>query len=108
MLSITIFFDQNESLTGSDINRQIIDWRTAWEGHMTYCELNDLFFKTWADKHGIIRGKPVMLIYRMNHAAGAEGLDAVVDESLLAAELKKADLTLMREGEENDLICVHG
>ena len=24
------------------------------------------------------------------------------------AELKKADLTLMREGEENDLICVHG
>ena len=49
-----------------------------------------------------------MLIYRMNHAAGAERLDAVVDESLLAAELKKADLTLMREGEENDLICVHG
>ena len=42
---------------------------------MTYRELNDLFFKTWADKHGIIRGKPVMLIYRMNHAAGAEGLD---------------------------------
>lgn len=30
---------------------------------MTYRELNDLFFKTWADKHGIIRGKPVMLIY---------------------------------------------
>lgn len=75
---------------------------------MTYRELNDLFFKTWADKHGIIRDKPVVLIYRMNHAAGAEGLDAVVDESLLAAELKKADLMLMREGEENDLICVRG
>ena len=70
--------------------------------------LNDLFSKIWADKHGIIRGKPVMLIYRMNHAAGAEGLDAVVDESLLAAELKKAGLTLMREGEENDLNCVRG
>ena len=55
---------------------------------MTYRELNDLFFKPWVDKHGIIRGKPVMLIYRMNHAAGAERLDAVVDESLLAAELK--------------------
>ena len=75
---------------------------------MTYRELNDLFFKPWVDRHGIIRGKPVMLSYRMNHAAGAERLDAVVDEPLLAAELKKADLTLMREGEENDLICVRG
>ena len=75
---------------------------------MTYRELNDLFFKPWVDRHGIIRGKPVMLIYSMNHAAGAERLDVVVDEPLLAAELKKADLTLMREGEENDLICVRG
>ena len=73
---------------------------------MTYRELNDLFFKTWADKHGIIRGKPVMLIYRMNHAAGAEGLDAVVDESLLAAELKKAGLTLMREREKKMTLSV--
>ena len=75
---------------------------------MAYRELNDLFFKTWADKHGIIRGKPVMLIYRMNHAAGTEELDAVVDESLLATELKKAGLTLMREGKVNDLNCVRG
>lgn len=29
---IAIFFGQNESLPGSDINRQIIDWRTAWGG----------------------------------------------------------------------------
>lgn len=64
---------------------------------MTYREMNDLFFKVWADKHGIIRGKPVMVIYRMNHAAGADGLDSVVDQSLLAAELTKADLTLMKE-----------
>lgn len=64
---------------------------------MTYRELNDLFFKVWVDKHGIIRGKPVMVIYRMNHAAGADGLDSVVDQSLLAAELTKADLTLMKE-----------
>lgn len=64
---------------------------------MTYRELNDLFFKVWADKHGIIRGKPVMVIYRMNHAAGADGLDSVVDQSLLAAELTKANLTLMKE-----------
>ena len=61
---------------------------------MTYQELNDLFFKTWADKHGIIRGKPVMLIYRMNQAAGEDGMDDKVDEALLAAELKKAGLSL--------------
>lgn len=64
---------------------------------MTYRELNDLFFKVWADKHGIIRGKPVMVIYRMNRAAGADGLDSVVNQSLLAAELTKANLTLMKE-----------
>lgn len=62
---------------------------------MTYQELNDLFFKTWADEHGIIRGKPVMLIYHMNPAAGENGMDDEVDEALLAAELKKAGLTLV-------------
>ena len=62
---------------------------------MTYQELNDLFFKTWADEHGIIRGKPVMLIYHMNQAAGENGRDDAVDEALLAAELKKAGLTLV-------------
>ena len=62
---------------------------------MTYQELNDLFFKTWADEHGIIRGKPVRLIYRMNQAAGEDGMDDKVDEALLAAELKKAGLTLV-------------
>lgn len=63
---------------------------------MTYHELNELFFKTWADDHGIIRGKPVMLIYRMNQAAGKGGPDAVVDEVLLATELKKAGLSLCK------------
>lgn len=62
---------------------------------MTYQELNDLFFKTWADEHGIIRGKPVMLIYHMNQAAGEDGMADEVDEALLAAELKKAGLTLV-------------
>ena len=51
---------------------------------MTYRELNDLFFATWADERGIIRGKPVMLIYRMNMKAGS--LDSVVDDKLLATE----------------------
>ena len=55
---------------------------------MTYHELNELFFKTWADDHGIIRGKPVMLIYRMNQAAGENGMDDEVDEAFLSAELK--------------------
>lgn len=63
---------------------------------MTYHELNELFFKTWADDHGIIRGKPVMLIYRMNQAAGKGCPDAVVDEDLLATELKKAGLSLCK------------
>lgn len=59
---------------------------------MTYRELNDLFFATWADERGIIRGKPVMLIYRMNMKAGS--LDSVVDDKLLATELKRAGLVL--------------
>lgn len=61
---------------------------------MTYHELNELFFKTWADEHGIIRGKPVMLIYHMNQAAGESGMDDEVDEAFLSAELKKVGLSL--------------
>lgn len=61
---------------------------------MTYRELNDLFFKTWADEHGIIRGKPVMLIYRVNRIAEKDGPDTLVDEAFLSAELKKVGLSL--------------
>ena len=61
---------------------------------MTYHELNELFFKTWADEHGIIRGKPVMLIYHMNQAAGENRMDDEVDEAFLSAELKKVGLSL--------------
>lgn len=64
---------------------------------MTYRELNDLFFKTWADEHGIIRGKPVMLIYRMNCMAEKGGPDTHVDEAFLSTELKKAGLSLALE-----------
>ena len=64
---------------------------------MTYRELNDLFFKIWADEHGIIRGKPVMLIYRMNRMAEKGGPDTLVDEAFLSAELKKAGLVLRRD-----------
>lgn len=64
---------------------------------MTYRELNDLFIKTWADEHGIIRGKPVMLIYRMNRMAEKGGPDTLVDEAFLSAELKKAGLALRRD-----------
>lgn len=60
---------------------------------MTYRELNDLFFKTWADDKGIIWGKPVELIYRVNMKAGS--LDSPVDEMLLTNELKRAGLTLV-------------
>lgn len=61
---------------------------------MTYRDLNDLFFKTWADEHGIIRGKPVMLIYRVNRMAEKDGPDTLVDEAFLSAELKKVGLSL--------------
>ena len=64
---------------------------------MTYRELNDLFFKTWADEHGIIHGRPVMLIYRMNRMAENGGPDALVDEAFLSAELKKAGLVLQQD-----------
>lgn len=65
---------------------------------MTYRELNNLFFKTWADEHGIIHGKPVMLIYHMNQAAGENGgPDTLVDEAFLSAELKNAGLSLAWE-----------
>lgn len=59
---------------------------------MTYRELNNLFFETWADDKGIIWGKPVELIYRMNMKGGS--LDSIVDKSLLAAELERAGLSL--------------
>jgi len=62
---------------------------------MTYRELNDLFFQTWADDKGIIWGKPVALIYRMNVLAGS--LDDEVDEELLARELSKSGLSLKRQ-----------
>lgn len=61
---------------------------------MTYKTLNELFVKNWADGHGFIHGKPVMLIYRMNMAAGPAGMDAIVDEELLQAELDKHGLVL--------------
>ena len=61
---------------------------------MTYRELNDLFFRLWADEKGIIRGKPVMLIYRMNTAAGISSLDDPVDQGLLSSELARAGLSL--------------
>ena len=61
---------------------------------MTYRELNDLFFKNWADDKGIIWGKPVELIYRVNMKGG--DLDSIVDENMLASELKRAGLSLVR------------
>jgi len=59
---------------------------------MTFREMNDLFFSAWADDKGLIWGKPVALIYKMNQAAG--GHDDTVDEALLAQELERCGLTL--------------
>lgn len=59
---------------------------------MTYREMNNLFFEVWADEKGIIWGKPVELIYRMNQLPG--GLDDTVDEKILARELDRYGLSL--------------
>jgi len=61
---------------------------------MTYAELNDRFVRAWADEKGIIRGAPCMAIYTMKMAAGAAGMEAIVDEDLLVATLVKAGLVL--------------
>lgn len=59
---------------------------------MTYRELNELFLRTWGDEKGIIRGEPVMFIYRINMSS--DSLDSTVDEEFLRAELERAGLTL--------------
>lgn len=59
---------------------------------MTYRELNEIFSLAWADDKGIIRGKPVMLMYKMNMLADTP--DSTVDKELLRAELEQAGLSL--------------
>ena len=59
---------------------------------MTYRELNELFSLAWADEDGVIRGKPVTLVYKMNIVSDSP--DSEVDIKLLRAELKQAGLSL--------------
>jgi len=59
---------------------------------MTFREMNDMFFREWADEKGLVWGKPVMLIYRMNQLA--RGQNDIVDEALLVKELERCGLTL--------------
>lgn len=61
---------------------------------MTYKELNDLFWATWGDDKGIIRGKPVEFICRVNTVAGTGGLYEEVDMAFLQRELDRAGLEL--------------
>jgi hypothetical protein len=59
---------------------------------MTYRELNELFSQAWTDENGIIQGKPVMLMYKMNMLADSP--DSTVDIELLRRELEQAGLSL--------------
>ena len=59
---------------------------------MTYRDLNELFSLAWADEDGMIRGKPALLMYKMNILADSP--DSTVDIDLLRTELKQAGLSL--------------
>ena len=59
---------------------------------MTYRDLNELFSLAWADENGVIRGKPALLMYKMNILADSP--DSTVDLELLRTELKQAGLSL--------------
>ena len=59
---------------------------------MTYRDLNELFSLAWADENGVIRGKPALLMYKMNILADSP--DSTVDIDLLRTELKQAGLSL--------------
>lgn len=45
---------------------------------MTYRELYESLVKKYADEKGVIRGKPVILLYRISKAAETYGLDSLV------------------------------
>ena len=45
---------------------------------MTYRELYEKMIKKYADEKGIVRGKPVMLLYRISKAAEDKGFDSLV------------------------------
>ena len=47
---------------------------------MTYRELYERMIEKHADEKGIVRGKPVMLLYRISMAAEANGLDSIVPD----------------------------
>ena len=52
---------------------------------MTYRELYEKMIYKYADEKGIVRGKPVMLLYRISKAAEANGLDSIVNDELREA-----------------------
>lgn len=47
---------------------------------MTYRELYEKMIEKYADEKGIVRGKPVMLLYKISKAAEANGLDSFVPD----------------------------
>ena len=47
---------------------------------MTYRELYEKLMAKHADEKGIIRGEPVMILYRVSRYAESVGFDSVVDD----------------------------
>lgn len=52
---------------------------------MTYRELYEKMIEKYADEKGIVRGKPVMLLYRISKAAEANGIDSTINDDLREA-----------------------
>ena len=48
---------------------------------MTYRELYEKLIEKYADDKGTVRGKPVMLLYRISKAAEANGFDSIVPDN---------------------------
>ena len=46
----------------------------------TYRELYEKLLDKFADKKGIVRGEPVMMLYRISRYAEDAGFDSVVDD----------------------------
>ena len=49
---------------------------------MTYRELYESLVEKYADEKGIVRGKPVMLLYRISRAGEANGYDSIVSDDI--------------------------
>lgn len=48
----------------------------------TYRELYEKLMDKYADEKGVIRGEPVMMLYRISRYAESVGFDSIVDDRI--------------------------